>query len=81
MKPDIDWWTVFYITSAAGIIIWGFKRLIGRFDSLISVVQKLDKSMILSNYRIKNLEHTQRIHNKRLNQHSEKIKELELKRK
>lgn len=81
MKPDVDWWTIAYISTAGMIIWWGFRRLIKRFDSLITEVQNLSKSMIASNHRIKSLEDYRKVHERRLNSHSEKIRALELKNK
>jgi len=81
MKPDIDWWTIAYISGAGVIIWWGFRRLIKRFDSLIEAVKKMDKTMVLSNYRIKSLEDNQRIHNRRINKLTDRVTKLELNKK
>lgn len=82
MEITINWWTIAFITAASVVIWWGVRwsinRVTTRFDTLIIEVQKLGKSMIHQQGRIRTVEEKQGHTDKRLNNHANRIRNLEL---
>lgn len=77
----LEWLIAGIITAAAVVIWWGVKwsinRVTTRFDTLIAEVQKLGKSFAYQQGLIRAVKDEQRRMHKRLNNHSDRLRDIE----
>ncbi len=79
----VQWITLAVITGGAGVLFWLLKIWVKginiRFDSLIKEMQTLGKSLIAQDGRIQLMHERQDTHERRINNHSERLRAVELK--
>ncbi|PKQ69393.1 hypothetical protein BZG01_00195 [Labilibaculum manganireducens] len=75
----MQWLTIAVISGSAGIILYGFKMMVVRFDRLIQEVQGLKEVTVSQDAKIG--ENKRRIdgNDSRLNDHADRIRKVELK--
>ncbi len=79
----VEWITLGVITGGAAILFWALKGWVSginlRFDNLIKEMRDLGKSIVAHDGRIQLLHERQDTHENRINNHSERLREIELK--
>lgn len=76
---DFEVWIYRFVISVLGVILWfGIQRLIKKFDELIQSINDLTAQSGQQQEQIKGIHNTIYDHNKRMNDHSQRMRKIEL---
>lgn len=76
---DFEIWIYRIVISALAIVLWfAIQRLIKKFDELIKSINELTAQSWQHQEQIKGINNTQFDHNTRLNDHGNRIRNIEL---